>query len=76
MESSLHLRAICYTLQNISLCPVWVATVFRIILLKYFLVRQYIFVTRQLEGELKHLRCNRKRIIESSLHLCCNCVFE
>ena len=29
MESSLHVRAICFTLQNISLFPVWVTTVFR-----------------------------------------------
>ena len=29
MESSLHLRAICFILQNISLFPVLVTTVFR-----------------------------------------------
>ena len=29
MESLLHLRAICFTLQNISFFPVWVATVLR-----------------------------------------------
>ena len=29
MESSIYLCAICFTLQNISLFPVWVTTVFR-----------------------------------------------
>ena len=50
MESSLHLHAICFILQNISLF-----LYLGIILSVYLKARQYIFITTKLKGELKHL---------------------
>ena len=70
MESSLHLRDICFILQNISLFPVLVTTVLRNHSLGILIVRQNIFIPTKLKGEIKHLLCNWKRIMESSLHLC------
>ena len=52
MESSLHLLAICFILQNISLFPVLLTTLLGIILLVYLIVRQYIFITTKLKGDL------------------------
>ena len=55
MESSLHLCAICFILNNNSRFLVLVTTIFRNHSLGILICRQYIFVTTKLKGKLKHL---------------------
>ena len=55
METSLYISAICFILQNATFVSALVTTVYKIILLVYLIVRQYIFITTKLKGKVKHL---------------------